>query len=39
MIELKQVSMDFLITLIYEAKKHRDFIFGLLLGLLIGKII
>tara|TARA_R100000093_G_scaffold63906_2_gene34883 strand:+ start:564 stop:755 length:192 start_codon:yes stop_codon:yes gene_type:complete len=39
MSELKQVSMDFLITLIYEAKKHRDFIFGLLLGLLVGKII
>ena len=39
MSELKQVSMDFLITLIYEAKKHRDFIFGLLLGILVGRII
>ena len=39
MSELKQVSMDFLITLIYEAKKHRDFVFGLLLGILVGKII
>jgi hypothetical protein len=39
MSELKQVSMDFLITLIYEAKKHRDFIFGLLLGILVGRVI
>ena len=39
MSELKQVSMDFLITLIYEAKKHRDFVFGLLLGILVGRVI
>jgi len=31
--------MDFLIILIYEAKKHREFIFGMLVGILIGKII
>ena len=39
MSELKQETMDFLITLIYEAKKHREFIFGMLVGILIGKII
>jgi len=38
MSELKQVTMDFLITLIYEAKKHREFIFGQLFGIFIGKI-
>ena len=38
MSELKQVTMDFLITLIYEAKKHREFIFGMLFGIFIGKI-
>jgi len=39
MSELKQVTMDFLITLIYEAKKHREFIFGMLFGIFIGKIV
>ena len=39
MSELKQVIMDLIITLIYEAKKHREFIFGMLVGILIGKII
>ena len=39
MSELKQVTMDFIIALIYEAKKHRDFLFGLLLGIFVGKIL
>ena len=36
--ELKRMVMDVLITLIYEAKKHREFIYGLLIGILIGKL-
>ena len=39
MSELKQVSMDFIIALIYEAKKHRDFLVGLFLGVFVGKIL
>ena len=38
MIELKKIVMDVLITLIYEAKKHREFIYGMLIGMLIGKL-
>jgi hypothetical protein len=36
--ELKKIVMDVLITLIYEAKKHRELIYGLLIGMLIGKL-
>ena len=36
--ELKKIVMDVLITLIYEAKKHREFIYGMLIGILIGKL-
>ena len=36
--ELKKILMDLLITLVYEAKKHREFIYGILLGIFIGKI-
>ena len=36
--ELKRVLMDVLVTLIYEAKKHREFIYGMLIGMLIGKL-
>ena len=36
--ELKKIVMDVLITLIYEAKKHREFIYGMLIGMLIGKL-
>ena len=36
--ELKRMVMDVLITLIYEAKKHRELIYGLLIGMLIGKL-
>ena len=36
--ELKRMVMDVLVTLIYEAKKHRELIYGLLIGVLIGKL-
>ena len=36
--ELKKIVMDVLITLIYEAKKRRELIYGLLIGMLIGKL-
>ena len=36
--ELKGMLMDVLVTLIYEAKKHREFIYGMLIGMLIGKL-
>ena len=36
--ELKRMVMDVLITLIYEAKRHREFIYGMLIGMLIGKL-
>ena len=36
--ELKRMIMDVLVTLIYEAKKHREFIYGMLIGMLIGKL-
>jgi len=36
--ELKRMVMDVLVTLIYEAKKHREFIYGMLIGMLIGKL-
>ena len=36
--ELKRMVMDVLVTLIYEAKKHREFIYGVLIGMLIGKL-
>jgi len=36
--ELRRITMDILITLIYEAKKHREFIYGMLIGILIGKL-
>jgi|TARA_R110002020_G_scaffold339895_1_gene554906 hypothetical protein len=38
MSELRRITMDILITLIYEAKKHREFIYGMLIGILIGKL-
>ena len=39
MSELKQVTMDLIITLIYEAKKHKDIIIAMLIGVVIGKLI
>ena len=38
MSELRRITMDILITLNYEAKKHREFIYGMLIGVLIGKL-
>jgi len=38
MSELKEVMMDLIVTLIYEAKKHKDIIISMLIGILIGKI-
>jgi|TARA_R100001530_G_C4239361_1_gene134904 hypothetical protein len=38
MSELKEVMMDLIVTLIYEAKKHKDIIIAMLIGILIGKI-
>ena len=39
MSELKRVTMDLIITLIYEAKKHKDIIIAMLIGVVIGKLI
>ena len=39
MSELKQVTMDLIITLIYETKKHKDIIIAMLIGVVIGKLI
>ena len=36
--ELKKILMELFMTLIYEAKKNREFIYGILLGIFIGKI-
>lgn len=37
--ELKRVTMDLIITLIYEAKKHKELIISMLIGVIIGKLI
>jgi hypothetical protein len=37
--ELKRLSMDLLITLIYEAKKNKQVIITFLIGFVLGKII
>jgi len=37
--ELKRISMDLLITLIYEIKKNREVILTFLVGFVLGKII
>ena len=37
--ELKRVTIDFIITLIFEAKKHRHIIIAMLIGVVIGKLI
>jgi|TARA_R110000851_G_scaffold119473_1_gene247287 hypothetical protein len=37
--ELKRISMDLLITLIYEIKKNKEVILTFLVGFVLGKII
>jgi hypothetical protein len=37
--ELKRISMDLLITLIYEIKKNKEVIITFLIGFVLGKII
>ena len=37
--ELKRISMDLLITLIYEIKKNKGVILTFLVGFVLGKII
>tara|TARA_R100001244_G_scaffold131768_1_gene105714 strand:+ start:488 stop:607 length:120 start_codon:yes stop_codon:yes gene_type:complete len=37
--ELKRLSMDLLITLIYEIKKNKEVIIALSIGFVLGKII
>ena len=39
MSELTRVTMDFIITLIFESKKHRHIIIAMLIGVVIGKLI
>ena len=36
---LKQLVMDFCVFTIYEAKQNKEFIIGLIIGIIIGKII
>ena len=37
--ELKRLVMDLIVTLIYEAKKHKELIIAMLIGVIIGKLI